>query len=107
MPPLGMTKRKQPGAFAPGWRLINFVADLPPGGGVEEAFELPAADRVLQLADGLRLDLADALAGDLENPADLFERVGVAVAQAVAELDDLALAVGERLEHALDLVLEH
>ena len=62
---------------------------------------------MLQLADGLGLDLADALAGDLEDPADLFERVGVAVADAVAQLDDLALAVGQRLEHLLDLVLEH
>jgi hypothetical protein len=62
---------------------------------------------MLQLADGLGLDLPDALAGDLEDAADLFERVGVAVADAVAQLDDLALAVGQRLEHLLDLVLEH
>jgi hypothetical protein len=53
---------------------------------------------VLELADGLGLDLADALAGDLEDPADLLERVGVAVADAVAELDDLALAEGQRVE---------
>ncbi len=66
-------------------------------GAVEEAFELAGADRVLELADGLGLDLADALAGDFEDLADLFERVGVAVADAVAELDDLALAVGQRL----------
>src|SRR5690606_40455786 len=52
-------------------------------------------------------DLADALAGDLEDLADLFEGVGVSVADAVAELDDLALAVGQRLEHGLDAVLEH
>src|SRR5262245_61903413 len=74
---------------------------------VEEAFELPAADRVLQLPHGLRLDLADALACHLEDPADLFEGVRVAVAEAVAQLDDLALAVGQRLQYALDLVLEH
>ena len=65
-------------------------------------FELAGADRVLQLADGFGLDLADALAGDLEDAADFFERVGVAVADAVAQLDDLALAVGQRLEHLLD-----
>jgi hypothetical protein len=64
--------------------------------------ELAGPDGVLELADGLGLDLADALAGDLEDAADLFEGVGVAVADAVAELDDLALAVGQRLEHLLD-----
>jgi hypothetical protein len=68
--------------------------------GAEEARCLTSwrrADRVLQLADRLRLDLADALAGDLEDPADLLEGVGVAVADAVAELDDLALAEGQRV----------
>src|SRR5205085_7111262 len=74
---------------------------------VEEALELAAADGVLQLAHRLGLDLADALARHLEDPAHLLQRVGVAVAQAVAQLDDLALAVGQRLEHLLDLVLEH
>src|SRR5207244_2620614 len=34
-------------------------------------------------------------------------RVGVAVAQAVTQLDDLALSIRERLEDLLDLVLEH
>src|SRR5688572_22164111 len=74
---------------------------------VEEALELPASDRMLQLADGLGLDLADAFARDLEDAAHLFERVGVAIAQAIAQLDDLALAVGQGLEHVVDLVLEH
>src|SRR5579883_2402847 len=77
------------------------------GTGLEEAFEHPRADRVLELPHGLGLDLADALARHLEDPADLLERVGVAVADAVAELDDLALAEGERLEDLLELVLEH
>ncbi len=62
---------------------------------------------MLEFADGLGLDLADALAGDFEDAADLFERVGVAVADAVTQLDDLALAVGERLEDDVDAVLEH
>ena len=56
---------------------------------LEEAPQLLRARGVLELPDRLGLDLADALAGDLEDPADLLERVGVAVAQAVAELDDL------------------
>ena len=48
---------------------------------------------MLELADRLGLDLADSLAGNGEDLADLFERVGVAVGQAVAEADDLPLAV--------------
>src|SRR6202008_2778624 len=62
---------------------------------------------MLQLADRLGLDLADALAGDFENPAHFFEGVSVAVAQAVAKLDNLALAVGQSLEHLLNFVFEH
>src|SRR5207244_3390023 len=57
----------------------------------QEAFEFARAHWVLELADGLGFDLPHALAGDLEDAADLLERVGVAVADAVAELDDLAL----------------
>jgi len=74
---------------------------------VQESFQFSGADGVLELADGLGLDLADALARDFEDAADLFERVGVAVADAVAQLDDLALAVGQRLEDDVDPVLEH
>src|SRR5579871_2554767 len=76
-------------------------------GAVEEALQLPAANRVLELADCLGLDLADALARHLEDPADFLQGVRVPVAQAVAELDDLPLTVGQGLEHLLDLVLEH
>src|SRR5690606_34947360 len=41
----------------------------------EEASQLLAAARMPQLAQRLRLDLADALARDVELLADLFERV--------------------------------
>src|SRR3954470_13353400 len=73
----------------------------------QKPFELARPDRVLQFADRFRFDLTHALARDLEDAADFFERVGVAVADAVAELDDLALAVRQGLEHLLDLVLQH
>src|SRR5262245_29291077 len=79
----------------------------PSQGPVEEAFELPAPDRMLQLAHRLRLDLANALARHLEDAAHLFQRVRVTVAQAVTQLDDLALAIRQGLEHLIDLVLEH
>src|SRR5689334_15099680 len=74
---------------------------------VEEAFELAAANGMLQLPHRFRLDLANALARHLEDSAHLFERIGVAVAEAVAQLDNFALAVGQRLQDMLDLVLEH
>ena len=66
--------------------------------------KLLAAHRMLQLLDRLGFDLPHALARDLEDAAHLFQGVGVAVAQAVAQADDLPLAVGERLEQAFDLL---
>src|SRR6185312_5495718 len=62
--------------------------------------------RVPQLAQRLGLDLADALAGDGEALADLFERVLAAVADAEAHLDHLFLARRQRLQHRLGLFLE-
>src|SRR5439155_5270763 len=73
----------------------------------QEAFELLAADGVLQLADGFGFDLADTLASHLEDAADLFQRVGVTVPQAVAQFDDFSLAVRQRLEDDVNLLLEH
>src|SRR5439155_1003471 len=52
-----------------------------------------------QASEGLRLDLADALAREAEDPADLLQRFRVRVpVHAVAELDDLAFTVGQRLD---------
>src|SRR5207244_1824737 len=73
----------------------------------EKTFELLAAHRVLQLADGLGFDLPDPLAGDLEDTAHLFERVGVAVPQPVAQADDLPLAIRQGFEQSFDLVPQH
>src|SRR5690606_14120506 len=73
----------------------------------QETFQLLAAHGVLQFANGLGFNLADAFPGHFEDAAHLFQGVGVAVAQAVAELDDLALAPGERLEQVIDLGPQH
>src|SRR5580704_3268853 len=62
---------------------------------------------MLQLADRLGFDLADPLAGDFEDAAHLFQGVGVAVSEAVTQFDDFPLAISERLEDNVDLVLEH
>ena len=51
-------------------------------GTVDEALEFAGTDGVLEFADGLGFDLPDTLAGDFEDPADLFERVSVAVTDA-------------------------
>jgi len=73
----------------------------------QEAFELLAANRVLQLAERLGLDLPHALASDLEDPPDLFERVSVAIAKAISQADNLPLAEGQRFEQPLDLLPQH
>ena len=67
-----------------------------------ERFQVLAADRVLQLGDRFGFDLPDAFAGDLEDAADFFERVGVAVGQAVSQADDFPLAERQRLEQLFD-----
>src|SRR6478609_8543973 len=88
--------------------MINWYRSwLPRHSTGEESFQLPRPYRVLKFPDGFGLDLADAFTRHLEDAADFFEGICVPVANAVAELDDLALAVGQRLEHLLDLVLEH
>src|SRR5689334_12545466 len=59
---------------------------------------------MLQLADGFGLNLPDTLASDLENAADLFEGVGVAVLEAIPQPNDLSLAPGECLQQVVDLL---
>src|SRR2546430_10815291 len=51
-----------------------------------------------QLLQALVLDLADALAGDLEGAADLVERARLLTVQAVAKLEHSPLAIAERAE---------
>src|SRR5829696_4808616 len=75
-------------------------------GRLEEAFQLPDAGGVPHLAQSLRFDLPNALAGDLELAADFFERPAVAIDQAEPLLQDLALALRERGQHVANLVLE-
>src|SRR3972149_6774837 len=72
---------------------------------LEERTQLSAARRMAQLAQRLRLDLPDALAGDREALADLLERVLAAVADAEPHLDDFLLARRERLQDRVGLPL--
>ena len=55
-----------------------------------------------QLADGALLDLAHAFAGDFQSTPDLFQRMVLVVDQTEAQLDDLALSLGEIVEDAID-----
>src|SRR3954451_16948074 len=59
----------------------------------------------LQLLQRLVLDLADALACDVERAAHLVERARVLAAEAVAQLEHAALAVGEVLERLAQRLL--
>ena len=96
MPRFVVTTKKKPPVGGPAARGLSWcqseVISVRGVGreGVEKALELLAPHRVLQLADGLGFDLADAFAGHFEDAAHLFQGVGVTVTQAVPQLDDLA-----------------
>src|SRR4051794_19138475 len=59
----------------------------------------------LELLQGVVLDLADPLARDVERAADLLERARAAAREAEAHLDDLALALRQGRERAMDVLL--
>ena len=73
---------------------------------LEVVLELPAPGRVAELAERLRLDLADPLAGDVELLAHLLEGPGAPVLEPEPELQHAPLAAGQRVEDRLDLLLE-
>src|ERR1700757_560691 len=67
---------------------------------IQEAPQLPTAARMLELAQRLGLDLADALAGHRELLTDFFQSVVGVHADAKAHAKNALLARGERSEHA-------
>ena len=74
---------------------------------IDEAGEPSATNWMLQLSNGLRFDLANTFSSDLEDPANLLEGVRVSIADAVSQLEDLAFAIGQRLEYVVDPAPEH
>ena len=67
-------------------------------GFLDKLAEYGAPHGVLELADGLGFDLPHAFSRHFEDATDFFQGIRVAVTNPVAELDDLALAVRQRLE---------
>ena len=61
--------------------------------------KLADASGVSHFAQGLRFDLANALPGDLELPADFLESARIAVAQTEAQSQDFLLPVGQARKH--------
>ena len=76
------------------------------GGGFEEALQFAPAGRVAEFAQGLGLDLADALARDFVLVADLLQRAREAVVEAIAEFQDPALALRQAIKHFAELAFE-
>src|SRR5262245_2084635 len=66
-----------------------------PGSPLGDFAELLSLGEALQLLQALVLDLADALAGDVERPPDLVQSPRVLAAKSVAELEHATLAIGE------------
>src|SRR5439155_9592771 len=75
----------------------------PEGLVLDEGLEVAPAQRMAQLAERLGLDLPDALTGDREALANLFQRVLALLADAEPEAEDLLLLGRQRGQRALDL----
>src|SRR6266567_8932787 len=73
---------------------------------IQVILELAAAAGMAQLAQGLSFDLANAFAGHMELFAHLFQGTAAAIIQAKAQLQHLALALGQAIEHILHLLFE-
>src|SRR5713226_1934570 len=73
---------------------------------VQVILQLAAAAGMAQFAQGLGLNLTDALAGDVELFAHFLQRAAAAIVQAEAQLQHFALALGQAIQHIFHLLLE-
>src|SRR4051812_35258157 len=73
----------------PGWRTWRCLRRVP---------QTLRLGQHLELLERVVLDLADALARDPERAADLLERARLLAGQPEAHLDDLALALRQRIQ---------
>src|SRR3954453_16504769 len=79
--------------------------ESPPLTSLSDGAELLGLGEALELLERLVLDLADALARHVERAPDLVERARVLPAEAVAQLEYAALAVGEVLQRLAQRLL--
>src|SRR5439155_21750272 len=70
---------------------------------LDQVLELLQFGRMPEPGERPRLDLTDPLARDVERLPHLFERLRRPVLEAVAHLDDLALAVPQLVEQLADV----
>src|SRR5947209_15449544 len=73
---------------------------------LEETFQLPDSGRVAHLTKRLGFNLTDPLPRHPKLPSYFFQSPAVAVNKAKSLLQHLPLAVGQRLEHILDLLFQ-
>src|SRR5262249_50687531 len=85
------------------WR-AGLAARSEPSRLVEVVPQHLGARRVAQLRHGLGLDLADPLAGDAVDLADLVEGLGLAVREAEPHGHHAGLALGEGVQHRVQLL---
>src|SRR5690348_10541982 len=90
---LGLTARRS--------QIVRFLSQA-----FDKTAELFAAARMSQLSQGLRFDLADAFAGDLEILAHLFERVIGRFPDPETFAQHFLFSWRERLQRAVDLPLQ-
>lgn len=84
--------------------VVQLFAQYSPGSDAEEVAGAGVAAGVTQLRHGAGLDLADALTGEVEVLADLFESARFTTVETEAKLQDLALTLIEWAEQTGDLV---
>ena len=72
-----------------------------------ELFQLLAANGILQFANRFGFNLPHAFTRDFEDPANLFQRVGIAIAQTIPQPNDLSFAVRQRFQQLVDLVTQN
>src|SRR5438270_11332231 len=73
---------------------------------VEVVAQLLRARGMTQLRQRLRLDLPDPLSGDAELLADFFQRSGMSIGEAEAQLDDALLPVRKGVQDRVELLLQ-